>query len=78
MTADTTNALSHGCNFFKSIGGGGAQRVKSVQGAQNPDEIGFLFMFDPFSHHNWGGAQPNIGGGTTQPIIGGGALPKRY
>ena len=46
---------------------GGRQRAKSVQGTiKNPDGIGFLFEFDPFSYQHWGsahhwGAQPNIG-----------------
>ena len=59
----------HGCSFPKSIGGSEDEKCSMYN--QNPDEIGFIFRFDPFSYHYWG-LGPTLVGDSTNNWGGGG------
>ena len=71
----TLSVASIGVTFPNRLGSLREKRCSRYH--QNSDEIGFIFIFDPFSYTHWGpvhhlGAQPNVGGWGSR------ALSKRY
>ena len=74
MWRQTARTAYHKCNFFSNRLGG-PEDEKCPRYHQNPDGIGFLFKFDPFSCQHWG-VRPTLGGSVQHS--GGRALPKRY